>query len=151
QRAAAAAAAALPRGAVHADLFRDNVLFDGDAIGGVIDFWFAGVDTFVFDLAVTCNDWCVDDASGEFDPARLDALLDAYVALRPPTAAERAAWPMATRAAALRFWLSRLDDWHAPRPAEQLTPKDPGAFERILRTRRAHVPPMPATRGATCR
>ncbi|MFM1988144.1 MAG: hypothetical protein RJA99_1101 [Pseudomonadota bacterium] len=151
QRAAAAATAALPRGAVHADLFRDNVLFDGDAIGGVIDFWFAGVDTFVFDLAVTCNDWCVDDTTGELDADRLDALLAAYVAHRPPTEAERAAWPLAMRAAALRFWLSRLDDWHAPRPAEQLTPKDPGTFERILRARRAHVPPLPAARGAPCR
>jgi homoserine kinase type II len=142
----------LPRGAVHSDLFRDNVLFDGDAIGGVIDFWFAGVDTLVFDLAVTVNDWCVDDTSGALDTARLDALLGAYVARRSPTDAECAAWPMAMRAAALRFWLSRLDDLHRPRPAQQLTPKDPGTFERILLARRAHVPPLPAREEApACR
>jgi homoserine kinase type II len=142
----------LPRGAVHSDLFRDNVLFDGDTIGGVIDFWFAGVDTLVFDLAVTANDWCVDDTSGALDTARLDALLGAYVACRVPTDAERAAWPMAMRAAALRFWLSRLDDLHRPRPAQQLTPKDPGTFERILLARRAHVPPLPAREEApACR
>jgi homoserine kinase type II len=146
QRAAQAEAAhrTLPRGAVHADLFRDNVLFDGDAIGGVIDFWFAGVDTLLFDLAVTVNDWCVDDATGALDAERLDALLGAYVAVRPPTGAERACWPIAMRAAALRFWLSRLDDLHRPRPAQQLTPKDPGTFERILLARRAQVPPLPA-------
>ncbi len=150
--AATDAARALPAGAVHADLFRDNVLFDGDAIGGVIDFYFAGVDTWVFDLAVTCNDWCIDDATGALDAARLDALLRAYQARRPLSEAERAAWPLAMRAAALRFWLSRLDDWHRPRPAEQLTPKDPAAFERILSARRAGVPALPRAEGAAaCR
>jgi homoserine kinase type II len=150
-----ALASSLPAGAVHADLFRDNVLFDGERIGGVIDFYFAGVDTWLFDLAVTCNDWCIDDASGAFDPARLQALLDGYTARRPLAEAECLAWPMALRAAALRFWLSRLDDVLRPRPAEQLTPKDPGHFERILRERRDGVPPLPAravTEGAAaCR
>jgi homoserine kinase type II len=143
---------ALPATAVHADLFRDNVLFVDGRIGGVIDFWFAGFDTWMFDLAVTCNDWCIDDASGELDAARLHALLDAYASVRPLTDAERDAWPMAMRAAALRFWVSRLDDLLRPRPAQQLTPKDPGHFERILRARRAGVPPLSPSRSAVeCR
>lgn len=150
--AASDACRTLPVGAVHADLFRDNVLFDGDRIGGVIDFWFAGTDRLLFDLAVTCNDWCIDDATGALDPVRLEALVAAYDARRPLDGAEHAAWPMVQRAAALRFWISRLDDWHRPRPAEQLTPKDPGHFERILRARRAGTPPLPVSRGAlACR
>jgi homoserine kinase type II len=127
----------LPRSAVHADLFRDNVLFEGETLGGVIDFYFAGVDTWIFDLAVTCNDWCIDDASGAFDAARLSALLQAYETERPLLEIERAAWSLMLRAAALRFWLSRLHDLHLPRAAEKLTPKDPTHFERILRDRAA--------------
>jgi homoserine kinase type II len=133
---------ALPKAAVHADLFKDNVLFDdqGDHVrlGGAIDFYFAGVDHLIFDLAVTANDWCIDEASGEFLTEHLNAFLQAYCAVRMPSAAEQQAWPLMLRAAALRFWMSRLFDYHLPRPAEMVTPKDPNHFERILRLRRIH-------------
>lgn len=138
--ASSSAYGALPRTAVHADLFRDNVLFDeADAArpaAGAIDFYFAGVDTWVFDLAVVCNDWCIDDATGAWRARELNALLQGYRSRRSPTDAERAAWPNLLRAAALRFWLSRLFDLHLPRPAEMVTPKDPAHFERVLTARR---------------
>ncbi len=134
----------LPRGAIHADLFRDNALFvdDGDAsprLGGVIDFYFAGDDVWALDLAICLNDWCVDLDDGAFRPDALDAFVDGYEAERPLTAPERRAMPRMLRAAALRFWLSRVDDLHRPRPAELLVPHDPGRFERILRLRRAEA------------
>jgi len=123
----------LPRGPIHADLFRNNVMFDHDTLTGFFDFYFAGCDTFVFDLAVTCNDWCVDLATGEVDMARSQALRSAYQAVRPLTATEHDAWEIMLRAAALRFWLSRLFDFYVPREAQMLTPHDPAHFERILK------------------
>lgn len=126
---------ALPNGPIHADLFRNNVMFDGEQLSGFFDFYFAGCDTWLFDVAVTVNDWCIDLASGQLDPARVRALLDAYHLERPFTAAEQASWQPMLRAAALRFWLSRLYDFYLPRDAEMLTPHDPAHFERILQQR----------------
>jgi homoserine kinase type II len=133
--AAGATYAQLPRGPVHADLFRNNVMFVGEKLTGCFDFYFAGVDTWLFDLAVTVNDWCIDLESGKLDQARVTALLASYGAVRPFTDAEQSAWQPMLRAAALRFWLSRLYDFHVPREAEMLTPHDPTHFERILRDR----------------
>lgn len=133
----------LPRGPIHADLFRNNVMFDGERLTGFFDFYFAGVDTWLFDVAVTVNDWCIDETSGALDPARVRALVGAYHAVRPFSADEADAWRPMLRAGALRFWLSRLYDYHLPRDAEMLTPHDPAHFERILRERISQpVPPL---------
>jgi homoserine kinase type II len=143
--AESSAYAALPRGPVHADMFRDNVMFaTGEDAGaaprltGVFDFYFAGTDTWLFDLAVCLNDWAIDLATGQHDAERADALLSAYETVRPLNAAERALLPAMLRAAALRFWISRLWDFHLPREASMLKPHDPAHFERVLRERAAH-------------
>jgi homoserine kinase type II len=128
----------LPNGPIHADLFRNNVMFNGEQLSGFFDFYFAGCDRWLFDVAVTVNDWCIDLDSGATDAARVRALLDAYHAVRPFTAEESSAWPAMLRAAALRFWISRLYDFYLPREAEMLTPHDPTHFERILRHRIEH-------------
>jgi homoserine kinase type II len=130
-----AAYQALPRGPVHADLFRDNVMFEGTALTGLFDFYFAGVDTWLFDLAVCMNDWCIDLQSGEHASDRAQAMLEAYQAVRPLRPAERQLLPAMLRAGALRFWISRLWDFHLPRDAAMLKPHDPTHFERVLRAR----------------
>jgi homoserine kinase type II len=132
----------LQQGPVHADLFRNNAMFDGERLSGFFDFYFAGWDTWLFDVAVTVNDWCIDLESGELNGARVRAMLDAYHAVRPFTKAEQAAWQAMLRAGALRFWLSRLYDFYMPRDAEMLTPHDPAHFERILRRRIAAPAPI---------
>jgi homoserine kinase type II len=133
----------LPRGPVHADLFRDNALFDGPRLTGVIDFYFAGVDCWLFDVAVCANDWCLVDPAQDraLDPALARALLGAYHALRPFTALEREAWPVLLRAAALRFWLSRLHDLHLPRPGELVHAHDPEHLRKVLELRSHAAPP----------
>ena len=133
--AASSAYAALPRGPVHADLFRDNVMFEGEQLTGFFDFYFAGVDTWLFDLAVCLNDWCIDLPTGQHVADRAQAMIAAYQAVRPLSAAERQLLPAMLRAGALRFWVSRLWDFHLPREASMLTPHDPSHFERVLRAR----------------
>ncbi len=133
--------AVLPRGPIHADLFRDNVMFAPGTmpvLSGFFDFYFAGNDAWVFDLAVTLNDWCIDLATGECHAERTQAFLLAYEAVRPLEAAERSLLSAMLRAAALRFWLSRLWDWYLPREASMLKPHDPRHFERVLRQRIAN-------------
>ena len=136
--AASSAYAALPRGPIHADLFRDNVMFEGEELTGLFDFYFAGVDPFLFDLAVCLNDWCIDLPTGAHAAPRAQAMIDAYQAVRPLTAHERTLLPAMLRAGALRFWISRLWDFYLPREAAMLKPHDPTHFERVLRQRAAH-------------
>lgn len=137
--------ASLPRGPVHADLFRDNVMFETDeetgtsALTGFFDFYFAGCDSFLFDIAVCLNDWSIDLPTGAHDADRADAFLAAYQAVRPLSAQERRLLPAMLRAGALRFWLSRLWDFHLPREAAVLQAHDPTHFERVLRQRLAQL------------
>jgi len=140
--AKSSAYAALPRGPVHADLFRDNVMFEGSGnalqLTGFFDFYFAGIDTWLFDLAVCLNDWCIDLDTGILHVEKTTALLAAYQAVRPLIAAERQLLNPMLRAGALRFWTSRLWDFYLPREASMLTPHDPTHFERVLRQRLAY-------------
>jgi homoserine kinase type II len=132
--------AALPRGPIHADLFRDNVMFEPGDVGherlcGFFDFYFAGVDSFLFDIAVCLNDWCIDLQSGVLAEDRAQAFVTAYGTVRALTSNESRMLPALLRAAAFRFWLSRLWDFHLPREATILKPHDPAHFERVLRAR----------------
>jgi homoserine kinase type II len=139
---------AMPRGAIHGDLFCDNVLFEGNRVAGIIDFGFAATDFYAYDLAITVNDWCIakeGSERGALVPELVAAMIDAYQSARPLSDTEREQWPSLLRAAALRFWLSRLYDLHLPRPGELVHAHNPAHFERILRDRVAR--PIRLARG----
>ena len=136
--AATSACKALPTGTIHGDLFRDNVMFEDGKLTGFFDFYFAGSDTFLFDIGISLNDWCIDLPTGQHDAARAHEFLTAYQAVRPLTAPERSLLPAMARAGALRFWISRLWDFYLPREAAVLKAHDPTHFERVLRERILH-------------
>jgi homoserine kinase type II len=125
----------LPTGVTHSDLFRDNALFEGDELTGIIDFYYACDEYLLYDLAVTVNDWCVNE-QGLIDPQRYQTLMTAYSQQRELTEAEVENLNLVLRAAALRFWLSRLQDKLFPREGELTQIKDPNYFLTILQSHR---------------
>ena len=127
----------IPRGVVHADLFRDNALWDGDMLSGIIDFYYACDDVLLYDVAVLVNDWCNTDQA-TLDRGKVIALLQAYNNYRPLQANEQQYWPAMLRAGALRFWLSRLYDLHFPRAGELVHTKNPDEFRAIMKDRVAN-------------
>ena len=142
----------LPRGSIHADLFRDNVLFIGNELGGMLDFDYACCDSFVFDIAVLLNDWCID-GRGLLVAERVGATLEAYQQHRRLEAAEVESLPSMLCLAALRFWLSRLYDKAFPLSGELTFTKNPETFREMLLLRLSHQPEtvaLLASLGATC-
>jgi len=121
----------LPTGLIHADLFVDNVLFKDNKISGLIDFYYACQDNLLLDIAITMNDWCRRDGF-TMDPVLKDAFLNGYLQLRKLTELEKSSLPNYFRLAALRFWVSRLLDYHYPRSGPSVKTKDPKEFQLIL-------------------
>ncbi len=127
----------LPRGVVHADLFRDNALWSGDNFSGIIDFYYSCDDVLLYDLAVTANDWCSNE-DFSLNKNKVTALLSNYHTYRTLQDNEQQYWPAMLRAGALRFWLSRLYDKHFPREGELVHTKNPDEFKAILSDRIKH-------------
>ena len=122
----------LPTGVIHADWFCDNVFFLNGELSGVIDFYFACNDFLAYDLAIAVNAWAFD-RQAVFYPERSAALIAGYSDKRPLTDAELNALPILCRGAALRFLLTRVNDWLNV-PADALViPHDPKPFSARLR------------------
>ncbi len=128
----------LPHGVIHGDLFRDNVLFEENVLGGFIDFYYACNDVLIYDVAIAVNEWCLHHNGadlGNIDDEKVDVFLAAYQSVRKLTKQELACWPALLRRAALRFWLSRLHDFYFPQVGELTHAKDPNHFKSILQAR----------------
>ena len=126
----------LPQGIIHADLFRDNVLFEGDQLTGVLDFYSACHDDLLLDLAITINDWSSNTQQGSC-AEKQRRIIAGYESKRSLTRHEKSYLPVMLRWAALRFWLSRLGHQSNSLPAALTTQKDPADFKRILEYHRS--------------
>jgi homoserine kinase type II len=124
--------AALPAGIIHADLFPDNVFFDGNKLCGLFDFYFACHDLLAYDIAITMNAWCFE-GQHSFNVTKARALLRGYHGIRPLQAAEIVALPILARAACVRFLVTRLYDWLHPVPDALVKPKNPLDYLQRLR------------------
>ncbi len=127
----------LPRGAIHGDLFPDNVFFDKGHVSGVIDFHFVCTDFFAYEIAIVANAWCFD-ADNNFEPECFNALMDGYQSVRRLDAGEKAALPMFLRAASLRFLLSRAEEYINHKPDNLMKPHDPLVFLTRLKHFQTH-------------
>lgn len=134
----------LPQGLIHGDLFRDNCLFVGDAVSGVLDFSEAASDYLLLDMAITVNDFCRDWPGIALDPARVERFLEGYDSVRLLQSDERVALPVFLAVAAMRFWLSRLDvrerNAAEARHGEHVLEKSPDEMREIVRDRLAVAP-----------
>lgn len=135
---------ALPQGIIHNDLFRDNTLFEGERLTGVIDFYNASRGALLMDVAIAVNDWC-SNADGTVDLALAAAMLGAYAAVRPFTRTEHEHWPALLMVAALRFWVSRLvsNSTTVTRKGALIARKDPNEYRDMLKVRIHQSPPLP--------
>jgi len=124
----------LPGGIIHTDCFRDNVLFESGAITGILDLFNACYGPYLYDLAICVNDWCIKNNG--LDEAKLKTMLAGYESVRKLEAAEKHVWADMLRAAALRFWLSRLIDERFPKSATLVELKDPKEFQVLLERHR---------------
>lgn len=127
----------LPQGLIHADLFKDNVLLSGDEVTGFIDFYYACRGSFVYDIAIALNDWAQDSAH-QLDDALVQAFLAGYSSVRPLSDDEQAYLPIAQQAGCIRFWVSRLLDYHFPPEGEMTFTKNPAAFRDLLLSIQQH-------------
>jgi len=128
----------LAQGLIHADLFKDNVLFIGDTVTGLLDFYAACCDCFILDVAVALNDWCIDE-QGSFEQAKQQIFLQAYQSVRRFSVEEEQVLPVFLRRASLRFWLSRLEHRFNSRAGEITQDKDPDEFKLLLLRHRETV------------
>lgn len=121
----------LPQGAIHADLFPDNVFTYQGHIDGVIDFYFAATDFLAYDLTIVMNAWCFDD-SYHFSEDRWAKFLGAYEEIRPLSSAEKSSYQILCRGAAMRFLSSRLHDLVFHDPHALVMPKPPTEYIKKL-------------------
>jgi len=125
-----------PRGFIHSDLFRDNTLFEGDQLKGILDFYELNKDEFLFDIAITLNDFCTNYPEVTLNEEKANAFLKAYETVRPLTADEKSCLELYLAMAAGRFWMMRLQvaqkNAAEGRTGEDILQKNPEEMRNML-------------------
>jgi len=125
-----------PRGFIHSDLFRDNTLFEGDQLKGILDFYELNKDEFLFDIAITLNDFCTNYPEVTLNEEKANAFLKAYETVRPLTEDEKSCLELYLAMAAGRFWMMRLQvaqkNAAEGRTGEDILQKNPEEMRNML-------------------
>lgn len=128
-----------PMGFIHSDLFRDNTLFEGDQLQGILDFYELNQDEFLFDIAISINDFCTAYPQAHLDQAKANAFLAAYQNIRQLTDDELACLNIFLAMATCRFWSMRLQvaqkNAEQGRTGEDISQKDPLEMRMMLQDR----------------
>ena len=125
-----------PKGFIHSDLFRDNTLFEGDQLNGILDFYELNHDEFLFDIAITLNDFCTEYPDVTLNEEKAIAFLNAYETVRPLTPDEKSCLELYLAMAAGRFWMMRLQvaqmNAVEGRTGEDILQKNPAEMRNML-------------------
>ena len=124
----------LPSGIIHGDLFIDNIFFNNNKLSGIIDFYFAANDYFMYEIAICVNALCFDKSKNRFilNKKKVKNLIKGYESIKNISNKEKNSLNILCRGAALRYFLTRLYDYTNTPKTALITIKDPREYYQKL-------------------
>ena len=126
----------LPKGIIHGDLFIDNIFFNKNKLSGIIDFYFAANDYFMYEIAICINALCFDNKKSKFkiNKQKIKSLIKGYESIKKISLKEKKSLNILCRGAAMRYFLTRLYDYSNTPKTALIQIKDPNEYYQKLIT-----------------